>query len=444
MNKNLKSEEGVTLFWFRRDLRINDNKGLYEALKASSRVLPLFIFDEDILDRLPPDDHRVEFIYEGLGSLQRQLNECGSGLVVRKGKPFEVFIRLLREYRIEAVYSNGDHEPYGLSRDEKMKALLESHGIPFFSFNDHLVFGKNEVLKADGSPYLVFTPYSRQWKQALKMSGASHYPSESLGQNYVRGDFATFPSPEDFGFKRSGMEMPGLRINEGLIRRYDKTRNFPFMDGTSRLGPHLRFGTISLRKLVNMALNLNEVFLNELIWREFYAMILWHFPKVVNHSFKAVYDRLSWSNDEEAFRKWKAGLTGYPMVDAGMRQLNATGFMHNRLRMITASFLVKHLLIDWRWGESWFGERLFDYELSSNNGGWQWSAGTGCDAAPYFRVFNPTEQQKKFDPESEFVKKWIPELGSPDYPGPLVDHKMARERWLREVKELVILSRKNH
>jgi deoxyribodipyrimidine photo-lyase len=428
--------EGVTIFWFRRDLRLDDNRGLYEALKASERVLPLFIFDEDILHPLPVNDHRVQFIYDTVQNLHKDLQKNGSDLLVKHGKPFNIISNLTEQFAIDAVYCNDDHEPYGMKRDEKVKALLDSRGIPFHRFVDHLVFDKTEVLKSDGSPYVVFTPYSRRWKEVLTDKHLRYYATEKYSGHYYK-----YPQPPDFptlselNFKASDMSYPDIKIDEALIRRYEQTRDFPYLEGTSRLGVHLRFGTVSIRSLVKKAVQWNDTFLNELIWREFYAVILWMFPHVVNQSFKAAYDRIAWRNDEQDFDRWKAGLTGYPMVDAGMRQLNKIGYMHNRLRMVTASFLTKHLLIDWRWGESYFAEKLYDYELSSNNGGWQWSAGTGCDAAPYFRIFNPKEQQKKFDPDGIFVSQWIPELHTDEYPQPIVDHKTARERCLTTYKQ---------
>jgi len=427
----------ITIFWFRRDLRLYDNRGLFEALKASENVLPLFIFDDELLDPLPRDDHRVSFIYDALTSLQQLLNQKGSGILVKKGRPIEVFSELINEYVVESVFCNGDHEPYGIKRDEKINYLLASHGISFYSYIDHLVFGKQGVLKPDGTPYMVFTPYSRQWKSVLKGDHLQFYASEDIGGRLYSGSLPVFPSLERLGLSRTGLSLSEPDISMQQIKEYHKTRDFPAMEGTTRLGPHLRFGTVSIRGLVKKAIEWNEIFLNELIWREFYAMILWHYPHVVDKSFKPEYDRIRWRNDERDYENWKSGNTGFPMVDAGMRQLNATGYMHNRLRMVTASFLCKHLLVDWRWGEAYFAEKLFDYELSSNNGGWQWSAGTGCDAAPYFRIFNPTEQQKKFDPEGEFIRKWIPELDSIRYTSPIVDHKMARERCLRVYKEVL-------
>ena len=424
----------VVIFWFRRDLRLEDNKGLYHALKSGRKVLPLFIFDETITDSLPRDDHRVGFIYQSLTSMHESLREKGSGILVRKGKPPEVFQELLAEYPVEAVYCNMDHEPYGRNRDEKVALLLQERGVSFHSFLDHLLLHPETVLKQDGNPYQVFTPYSNRWKQTLEAGNLESVAPEKMPVYFFRDDTMYFPGPDHFGFSRSALTAPPLDISRELIRDYDRHRDYPAADATSKLGVHLRFGTLSIRKLAQVAAKLNEVFLNELIWREFYAMILWHFPDVVQQSFKAAYDRIEWRNNEKEFLAWKEGKTGYLMVDAGMRQLNQTGYMHNRLRMITASFLTKHLLIDWRWGEAYFAEKLFDYELSSNNGGWQWCAGSGCDAAPYFRIFNPYSQQKKFDPRDEFVRKWVPEMDSTYYVPEIVGHKEARERCLQVYK----------
>ena len=429
-----KTDLPLTIFWFRRDLRLKDNKGLFHALKNASRVLPVFIFDEDILSSLPKNDHRVEFFHGVLKEMHKTLRASGSSLLVKNGKPLEVFRELLETYDVGAVYCNADHEPYGINRDEEIAQLLDYHKIPFYQYLDHLVFEKDHVLKSDGTPYKVFTPYSRQWKEKLSEARLEKNPSEAMKNHFIKNTEIDFPSLQSLGFKTSGLKAPPLKVDREKIRKYDKTRDYPHLDGTSRLGVHLRFGTVSIRQLLKQALKWNETFVNELIWREFYAMILWHFPEVVTQSFKSEYDRIQWRNQEEEFERWKTGTTGYPMVDAGMRQLNNTGYMHNRLRMVTASFLTKHLLVDWRWGEAYFGEKLFDYELSSNNGGWQWSAGTGCDAAPYFRIFNPAEQQKKFDPEKKFIKKWIPELETDKYPGPMVDHNSARERCLKVYK----------
>ncbi len=426
----MQTRQSCVVFWFRRDLRLHDNVGLYNALQAGKPVLPLFIFDEEILEPLPVNDHRVSFIYDAISNMHHNLKAEGLGILVKKGRPLEIFKQLLADYDVESVYCNTDHEPYGMKRDEKIADFLKEQGISFHSFIDHLITGKNEILTGEGNPYRVFTPYSRAWKSNLQATHTKQYPSEDGIHLFLRQKDWGFPAMESIGFKASKLKAPSLQIDADKIIQYDQTRDIPSLDGTTRLGVHLRFGTVSIRQLVREALNLNETFLNELIWREFYAMILWHYPRVVNEAFKPVYDRIDWRDSVEDFEKWKAGMTGYPMVDAGMRQINATGYMHNRLRMVVASFLSKHLLIDWRWGEAYFAEKLFDFELSSNNGGWQWSAGTGCDAAPYFRIFNPASQQKKFDPRQRFVRQWIPETGTDNYPQPMVDHSMARARCL--------------
>lgn len=430
MNKPMK----LNVFWFRRDLRLTDNKGLYHALSPGKPVLPLFIFDDHILEPLPNDDHRVTFIYDALMDINKRLKPFGKELLIKKGKPLDVFAGLVSDYDIEAVYSNEDHEPYGHRRDQEIAEMLSKQGIAFHQYLDHLITGKNEVLTAEGSPYKVFTPYSRAWKAILTDDHTTHFPSENHLNNFIGVPERPVSSLSEIGFNRYELKAPPQIIDQGLIRNYHATRDIPALDGTTRLGVHLRFGTISIRSLVKKALKWNETFLNELIWREFYAMILWQFPEVVNKAFKPAYDRIEWRNNEQEFEAWKNGCTGYPMVDAGMRQINATGYMHNRLRMVVASFLTKHLLIDWRWGEAYFAEKLFDFELSSNNGGWQWSAGTGCDAAPYFRIFNPATQQKKFDPQEQFISRWIPEHGSLQYPAPIVNHAEARERCLKVYK----------
>ncbi len=429
--------EAVTIFWFRRDLRLDDNRGLFEALKASSRVLPLFVFDDDIIGSLPADDHRVSFIYDSVANIHDQLQKQGRGVLIRKGRPYEIFLQIINDFPVEAVYCNGDHEPYGQRRDEQIKALLNANGISFHCYIDHLVMNKHEVLKPDGSPYFVYTPYSKQWKANLNDAHLTYYESRSHLHHLLQQQAFHFPKLEELDFKRSSMVIPAMDTSQEVIVSYKENRDIPSISGTTRTGLYLRFGTISIRELVRKALNWNETYLNELIWREFFAMILWHYPKVVSQSFREEYDRIQWRNDEKEFEFWKIGATGFPMIDAGMRQLNKTGYMHNRLRMITASFLSKHLLIDWRWGEAYFAEKLFDYELSSNNGGWQWSAGTGCDAAPYFRIFNPITQQTKFDPELKYVRAWVPELDKEDYPKPMVDLQLARERCLHAYKAAV-------
>ena len=429
-------KQKVTVFWFRRDLRLFDNAGFYHALNSDAPVLPLFIFDTEILDKLNNrDDARVSFIYAEIQKLKKQFEAEGSSLRIFHFKPIEAFQKIMEEYEVQAVYTNKDYEPYAIQRDEKVKRLLDSNGILFHAFKDHVIFEENDVLKDDGTPYTVFTPYSKKWKQKLAKTEISNFPSEKQLDNLFKTKPFTLPEPNELGFKKSGITVPPAGIPEKIIQEYAEKRDLPAVDGTTRLGVHLRFGTVSIRKLTQRAKELSEVFLNELIWRNFFIDILWHFPHVTDKSFKPKYDRIEWRNNEAEFDKWCRGETGYPMVDAGMRELNQTGFMHNRVRMVTASFLTKHLLIDWRWGETYFAEKLLDYELASNNGNWQWAAGTGCDAAPYFRIFNPETQLKKFDPDGKYILKWVPEYGTLQYPQPIVEHKFARERVLKVYKE---------
>ncbi|MCC5938040.1 MAG: deoxyribodipyrimidine photo-lyase [Lunatimonas sp.] len=427
--------EKVTVFWFRRDLRLEDNYGLYYAYTQEVNVLPLFIFDTEILEKLEDkQDARVTFIHEQLQRLQRELAAFGSSLLVKIGSPLSVYQSLLGEYDIQCVYTNRDYEPYARERDKAVSNLLKAKGISFLDFKDQVIFEKDEILTDSGQHYKVFTPYSRSWKQRLQATKLSQVQLDPKRNSFFHTQPFPLPSLDEIGFQEATISIPPLEINRPLIQHYDETRNFPAKPGTSRLGIHLRFGTISIRKLVSEAMPLNETFLNELIWREFYMMILYHAPQVVNQAFKPAYDHIPWRNNEEEFQAWCTGNTGYPIVDAGMRELNATGYMHNRVRMITASFLTKHLLIDWRWGEAYFAKKLLDFELASNNGGWQWAAGTGTDAQPYFRVFNPTSQQEKFDKDRKYIQKWVPEWNSPNYPKPIVDHKFARERALETYK----------
>jgi deoxyribodipyrimidine photo-lyase len=431
-----KNNEPISVFWFRRDLRSGDNAGFFHALKSGYRVLPVFIFDPGILDRLEErKDRRIEFIAGALGELQETFIRAGSSLAVYHASPVNAFHKLLTEYNIRAVYANHDYEPYALSRDTVVGELLQESGIPFHTFKDQVIFEKNEVLKSDGTPYTVFTPYANAWKKLFTTEAATPYQSQELSGNLLTINPLAIPSVSELGFRNTGYTYSAPEIDAAIIKNYHNTRNFPSLAGTSRLGPHLRFGTESIRTLVRTALTLNKVWLNELIWREFFMAILWHFPHVADNSFKRKYDGIVWLNNEEEFGRWCNGTTGFPIVDAGMRELNETGFMHNRVRMITASFLVKDLLIDWRWGEAYFASKLLDYELSSNNGNWQWAAGCGCDAAPYFRVFSPAEQTKKFDPDLSYIKKWLPESASPSYPGPVVDHSLARVRAVQTYRE---------
>jgi deoxyribodipyrimidine photo-lyase len=422
----------VSIFWFRRDLRIEDNHGLFQALSQAEPVLPLFIFDSNILARLPSKkDGRVEFIHESISQLSEMI---GRHLCVKQGNPLAIFKELLAEWDVVRIYTNHDYERYGIDRDAAISTLANESGIEFCTFKDQVVFEKDEILSGAGTPYTVFTPYSRKWKAILAESLLPNFHS-SASTNYISDTF-TIPSLEDIGFQPSGLVFPQATVADELIKAYGQDRDFPAKPGTSRLSVHLRFGTVSIRALVRQALGKSEVWLNELIWRDFYFNILHHFPHISEkHSFRKEYDRMNWRNNEDEFKAWCEGKTGYPIVDAGMRELNATGFMHNRVRMIVASFLVKHLLIDWRWGEAYFAEKLLDFDFAANNGGWQWAAGSGCDAAPYFRVFNPTLQTQKFDQSLAYIKKWVPELQELTYPAPIVNHEFARVRVLAAYKD---------
>ena len=431
-------KQAVNLFWFRRDLRLEDNAALWQALNGALPVLPLFIFDRDILDKLEDrDDARVSFIHREIERLDTELKSVGSSLKCSYGKPDEVFRALFAEFEIKNVFANADYEPYASVRDAAIDGLLIAHGATLQRFKDQVVFEKSEVVKDDGLPYTVFTPYSRKWKERLKTKGLQTFPSENLLQNLVKWSDSKIPSLDDMGFVPTKITFPKRSVDDAVIRNYKEQRDLPARPGTSRLSVHLRFGTISIRDLVHKALESgSESWLNELIWRDFYHMILWHFPHAAGSAFRPAYDRIEWRNNPEEFKAWCEGKTGYPIVDAGMRELAATGFMHNRVRMIVASFLTKHLLIDWRWGESWFARKLLDFDLAANNGGWQWAAGSGCDAAPYFRVFNPALQTEKFDPKAEYIRKWVPEFEDPwSYTKPIVEHKMARERAIATYKK---------
>ena len=425
----------ISIFWFRRDLRLKDNHGLYQALESGKKVLPIFIFDEDILDLLEnKSDKRVDFIVQGLQTLNSFLKSKNKGIKIFKGKPLEIYKKLTENYEIEAVYCNEDYEPYAIKRDQEIADFLASKNINFHQFKDQVIFHKDEIVKADKKPYTVYTPYSKLWLNEFQKVDLQGFPSEKKLDNLLEIPFEEFKI-EEIGFQKTDLAFEIPEADLHIIKTYEETRNFPAVKGTTQLGVHLRFGTISVRKLAKIAKENNLTFLKELIWREFFMQILYHFPKVVNHSFKSKYDAIPWENNPEFLEKWKAGKTGFPIVDAGMRELNATGFMHNRVRMITASFLIKHLLTDWRIGEAYFAEKLMDYDLSANNGNWQWCASSGCDAAPYFRIFNPDEQQKKFDPDFKYIKKWIPEFGTKYYPKPIVEHKKAREKVLKVYKE---------
>ena len=428
-------ETAINIFWFRRDLRLDDNCGLFNALSSDKKVLPIFIFDEDILNKLPKDDSRVSFLHQELENIQEQLLKINSSISVFQGKPVEIFKDLLEKYSIDTVFTNHDYEPYAIKRDLEIKDFLESKNSSFKTFKDQVIFERAEIVKKDGTAYKVYTPYSKKWIEAFQLQKILFFPSEEKLENLIKNETHQFLSLEEIGFIASSIKVASYKVDATLIDTYEETRNFPAKNSTSRLGTHLRFGTVSIRKMVDKASKSNNnTFLKELIWREFFMQILWHFPHTTKESFKPQYDRILWRNNEEEFNAWCQGKTGYPLVDAGMRELNQTGFMHNRVRMLVGSFLCKHLLIDWRWGEAYFAEKLHDYEQSSNIGNWQWVAGTGVDASPYFRVFNPTTQILKFDKNLEYINKWVPDFQELTYSKEIVDHKIARERCLKTYK----------
>jgi deoxyribodipyrimidine photo-lyase len=429
-------KDTINIFWFRRDLRIDDNAGLYHALKSNYPVLCLFIFDRTILDQLEDkDDARITFIYQTIEDLRSELQQHSSSLLVIYDDAINAWKNIINSYNINTVYTNHDYEPYAKLRDTEVSELLNHHHINFKTYKDQVIFEKNEVTKDDGKPYTVFTPYKRKWLEKLKPFYLKQYPTKKYLKSLYQIKHQPIPTLKEMGFDNSAQDIPPINY-KNIIDDYAEKRDYPAIKGTSRIGIHLRFGTVSIRQLATDANSAEEkTWLNELIWREFYMMILYHFPKTVNHAFKPEYDRIRWLNDEQQFKAWCDGNTGYPLVDAGMRELNATGFMHNRVRMLTASFLSKHLLIDWRWGEHYFARKLLDYEMASNVGGWQWAAGSGTDAAPYFRIFSPDAQLKKFDPEFKYIKKWVPEYADfSKYPKPIVDHSLARERCLKAFK----------
>ena len=435
-------KDKVTIFWFRRDLRLDDNVGLYQALKSDWPVLPIFIFDTEILESLDKKDARVSFIHDQIQKLSTKLQtNYGGGIAQFKGTPRTVFKKLMETYQIHSVFTNHDYEPYAKERDRQVQELLAKENTAFKTFKDQVVFEKNEVVKNDGDPYVVYTPYMKKWKEKFKPSIhlVDYDTLPLLDKKLFKTNSLPKLSLEEVGFEPSNIKVPEYDVSKDLVQDYGRTRDYPALDhGTSHLGPHLRFGTVSVRKMIKKAISSKqETFWNELIWREFFMQILWHFPHTVHKAFKPKYDRIQWRNKEEEFEKWKKGQTGYALVDAGMRELNETGYMHNRVRMLVASFLCKHLLIDWRWGEAYFAEKLLDYEMASNVGNWQWAAGSGVDAAPYFRIFNPMTQIEKFDKEKKYIHKWVPDLQELTYPSPMVDHKMARERCLKVYKEAV-------
>ncbi len=426
----------LNIFWFRRDLRLEDNTGLFHALSSDLPVLPIFIFDTDILSKLnDSNDKRIQFIYDNLCLLKKELNNFGSDLSIFYGKPIDIFTELVKSHSITEVFTNRDYEPYAKNRDKEVHDFLNKNNIGFNTFKDHVIFEGLEIAKDNGTPYKVYTPYQRKWKEKIQSAGVNNFASEKLKDNFIRTPCTPIPTLVSMGFNASITKYPPLKFDKEKLKNYADTRNYPALDGTSKLSVHLRHGTVSIRKAVQIARNTNETWLNQLIWRDFYIMILDNFPEVVNNEFDKRYAAIPWKNDAQEFQKWCEGKTGFPIVDAGMRELNESGYMHNRVRMITASFLTKHLLIDWRWGEAYFAEKLLDFELANNNGGWQWAAGCGTDAQPYFRIFNPYEQAKKFDPKNNYIKRWLPEINSKNHPQPIIDHKFARERAIQTFKK---------
>lgn len=427
----------VSVFWFRRDLRLEDNAGLWKALNSGHRVLPIFIFDKNILDKLEDkDDARVSFIHQVLNGIQSELQSQGSSLKVFYSSPMEVMEELANEYDVQALYLNRDYEPYARERDAAVYEFWKAKDVEVIGAKDHVIFEKNEVVKADGTPYLVYSPYAKAWRKKLEDQHSTAYPTLDLVENFIKTSPWPIPSLQEMGFTQTAIDLPTADVKESIIKSYDKTRNFPGnQKSTTRLGLHLRFGTISIRALLRKALRLNDTYVSELIWRDFFQMALYYFPESRQKAIKPKYDLIPWEFNQAQFDAWCQGKTGYPIVDAGMRELNATGYMHNRVRMIVASFLTKHLLMDWRLGEAYFAKKLLDFDLASNIGGWQWASGSGLDAAPYFRVFNPTSQMDKFDKDRTYIRKWVPEWGTSSYPEPIVDHKWARERCLATFKE---------
>lgn len=434
---SLTTKDKITIFWHRRDLRLHDNAGLYYALKSGNPVVPLFIFDRNILDDLNnKKDSRVSFIHEAVTGMREELKKADADILVEYGYPTEIWKSLSEKYQIAEVITNTDYEPYATERDQEIYRILKKVGIPFKAYKDHVIFEKGEILSLQNTPYTVFTPYSKAWRDKCNEFYLSSYPVRKYFKNLHKWEGPRIPSLEEMGFGETDQTFPSSKVETELLENYGEQRNFPCIKGTSHIGIHLRFGTVSIREMARKGNENSSTWLNELIWRDFYHQILWHFPHVgKGNAFRAAYDRIKWRNNQNEFKKWCEGKTGYPLVDAGMRELNETGFMHNRVRMVTASFLAKHLLIDWRWGEAYFAEKLLDYDLAANNGGWQWAAGSGTDAAPYFRIFNPTAQAEKFDPKDLYIKKWVPEIGTGQYPEPIVDHKIARERCLHVYKQ---------
>ncbi|MFZ5556314.1 MAG: cryptochrome/photolyase family protein [Pseudomonadota bacterium] len=461
----------AALMWFRRDLRAGDNAALFHALEAGARVYCVFVFDTEILDELPSrDDRRVEFIWESLGELDAALVRLGGGLTVLHGRARDEIPALAARLGAGAVFSNRDYEPAAIARDRAVAARLEADGRDFYGYKDQVVFDTDEVLTQDGRPFSVFTPYKSAWLRRLEPFHLKPYPVMRHADALAPAAERRLPPLEGIGFRRTNLralQLPagatgGARLLADFgsrIDAYGERRDFPALKGPSYLSVHLRFGTLSIRQAAAFARERAGEgaagWLSELIWREFYSQILYHHPRVVERAFKPEYDAIRWPDDPEKFAAWREARTGYPLVDAAMRQINATGYMHNRLRMVAASFLVKDLHVDWRRGEKYFADHLIDYDLASNNGGWQWAASTGCDAQPYFRIFNPVSQSRKFDPEGQFIRRYLPELAGcdakrihapwemnrgeqeragviigRDYPAPIVDHDAARKRTL--------------
>ena len=425
----------VCIFWFRRDLRLHDNKGFYAALKSGLPVVPLFIFDKDILDALQyKDDKRISFIYKAIEAMQAQLQKEGSTMEVRYGKPRDIFKQLLQDYEVKAVHTNEDYEPYAAERDGAVENLVKSNGATFHLYKDQVIFAKDEVTKKDGGHYSIFGPYSRAWRAQLKDDNHAPAPSEKHLKNCLAQKSKPMPTLAEMGFEKVALPTLPTQWDKEIIKHYHSTRNLPAVAGTTKMGVHLRFGTVSVRQLLAEALPINETYVNELTWREFFMQMLWHQPRLVDEPCNLRYANIQWRNNEEEYLRWCRGETGVGIVDAGMRELNETGFMHNRVRMLTASYLVKNLLVDYKWGEAYFGEKLLDFDLSANNGNWQWVAGCGCDAAPYFRIFNAELQAKKFDPKDQYIRKWVPEYGTSKYPKPMISHAAAKERCLKAYK----------
>ncbi len=468
-----------SLVWFRRDLRDYDHAALYHALKTSNEAYCVFVFDTDILDHLhDKSDRRVEFIWESVRELKAALLAKGGDLIVLHGNAQHEIPKLAHKLQTQAVFANHDYEPSAIARDAHIATHLKQNNISFHHYKDHVIFEKDEVLTMAGTPYGVFTPYKNMWLKTVNDFYIKPYPVDSYNKHLAKGTITEMPSLASMGFKTtnlSSMRLPtgmqgGLTLFNDFkarIIRYKDARDFPAVKGVSYLSVHLRFGTISIRHLVGEAMQAAntgaQTWLSELIWRDFYVQILHHHPRVaMGNAYKAEYESILFPNNKILFQAWCSGTTGYPLVDAAMRQLNTTGFMHNRLRMVAASFLVKDLLIDWRWGERYFADKLIDFDLSANNGGWQWAASTGCDAQPWFRIFNPITQSERFDAQGKFIRKYVPELTTcndkeihapwlipplrlqslnlvigKDYPVPIVDHATQRTLALGLYKDTI-------